>query len=281
VEWASVTGVGPSSTTTVYTNAYKRTSVIVGWADQSGSHTLREDSILYPGGIGKFTTSTTAPPGGPAPAVPVITGATVAGPSEVDLTWSQPGGGTVTSYDIEYSIDPTFVSTFAAVSDVPSAARSQQVTGLSSSAYYYFRLVALGTGGTSAASGTVGPEPTPPASGPCNINSLVVTGVTSGRSTGTILQASGAMSETLYLTVNTSGDCGSHTFSVQGKDQFGRSDPGSPWPVSGGPAYSGTVNSLNQAGWSTGTHTFTVFDLGSSTRVVKAFSVCASGSASC
>jgi hypothetical protein len=281
VEWADVTGAGgATTTTTLYSHAYKRTSVTVGWVDQSGSHTVREDSILYPGGIGKFQ-STTTTASGTAPFAPVITAATVLGPSEVDLTWTQSGGGAVASYSLQYSTDPNFVMTFAQINSIPSTATYLPVTGISSNTFYYFRLIANGAGAASATSSTVGPELTSPASGVCNVNSLVVTGATSGGSTGTIVQPSGAMSENLYLTVNTSGYCTGHNFSVSGQDQFANPDPGSAWPVTGGASYTATVSSLSQLGWSTGTHTFTVLDGGSSTGVVKAFSVCVVGSSSC
>src|SRR5690242_18105784 len=39
---------------TTYASAYKRLTVIVSWSDQAGAHTARQDSLLYPGGLGAY-----------------------------------------------------------------------------------------------------------------------------------------------------------------------------------------------------------------------------------
>src|SRR3954465_14330445 len=52
--------------TSTYASAYKRLTVIVSWTDQVGAHTARQDSLLYPGGLGTYASpmggTTTTPP---------------------------------------------------------------------------------------------------------------------------------------------------------------------------------------------------------------------------
>ena len=52
---------------TTLTEAYKKTTVVVTWTDVAGAHTVRQDSVFYPGALGAYagagsgTTTTTAP----------------------------------------------------------------------------------------------------------------------------------------------------------------------------------------------------------------------------
>ena len=114
-----VVWVNAQDTSTTYAQAYKRLTVIVSWSDQAGSHTVRQDSLLYPGGLGAYqgpmggssTTTTTAAPTNPSQPVlnTIVALAAPAGETQVPLTWTQPAGGAaVTSYSIEYSTSPSF-----------------------------------------------------------------------------------------------------------------------------------------------------------------------------
>ena len=111
--------VGAQDASTTYASAYKRLTVIVSWSDQAGAHTVRQDSLLYPGGLGKYqgamggpasTTTTTAVLNPSAPVLNAITGLPdPAGETQVPLSWSQPAvGAPITSYSIEYSTSASF-----------------------------------------------------------------------------------------------------------------------------------------------------------------------------
>ena len=106
VVWANASD--PSST---FAKAYKRLTVIVSWSDAAGAHTVRQDSILYPGGQGQYqgpmggTSTTTTTAGVTQPNAPVLAAivplASPADRTQIALSWSQPGGGAqVTTYSI-------------------------------------------------------------------------------------------------------------------------------------------------------------------------------------
>src|SRR4051812_23575638 len=50
-------------------HAYKRVVSVVSWSDEAGTHTVRQDDAVYPGGLGPVASTTTAPttttPGSP------------------------------------------------------------------------------------------------------------------------------------------------------------------------------------------------------------------------
>src|SRR5207244_5807666 len=104
--------VSAHDASTTYASAYKRLTVVVSWSDQAGAHQVRQDSLLYPGGLGQYqgstttaSTTTTAVLFPSAPTLNAITAlADPAGETQIHLTWTQPAtGAAVTSYSIEYS----------------------------------------------------------------------------------------------------------------------------------------------------------------------------------
>jgi hypothetical protein len=289
--------VNAQDASTTYDQAYKRLTVTVAWADQAGPHTVRQDSLLYPGGQGKYggpegavattTTPTTAPslpvaPALNAPSVP----ADPAGETEIDLTWTQAtGGATTTSFTVQYSTNPSFpTGSTNAIANLPGSATSYSVTALASNTTYYFEVLAV-SGTNQVASNSVSattlstPVPT------CSLGPLTVTGATSLSSTGTILNnGSGKMSENLNLGWSTTGTC-SDSYDVVGTSPAFAADQGSPYSLvsNGSGQYSGAVLSAGQKNWSIGVHTFAVWDITTNqpTSTVKTFKVCASGSSSC
>jgi prepilin-type N-terminal cleavage/methylation domain-containing protein len=283
---------GPSST---YTQAYKRLTVIVTFSDQAGAHTVRQDSLLYPGGQGSYqgamgATTSTAPTTTTAlsPSVPVlnaITGlADPAGETQIPLAWSQPAGGAaVTSYTVQYSTSSSFpAGNFSVITGFAPSVSSYTVTSLSANTTYYFKIIAYA--GANFASSNVQSFATLPVAGPtCNLGQLNVTGAETLSTTGTILQNNGKVSEDLALSWTTTGTC-PDTYYVKAVDPSSSADPGSPYSffVSAG-TYSATVPSDGSKSWAIGLHTFTVWDVStnSPTTVVKTFKICANGSASC
>ena len=149
-----VVWVNAQDASTTYTQAYKRLTVIVTWSDQAGSHSVRQDSILYPGGQGEFTgamggttstTTTTVVLNPSAPVLGAITGlADPAGETQIPLTWTQPAGGAaVTSYSIVYSTSSTFPSgSISLVTGLAPSITNYTVTSLTASTTYYFEVIA-------------------------------------------------------------------------------------------------------------------------------------------
>jgi prepilin-type N-terminal cleavage/methylation domain-containing protein len=282
--------VDAKDATTTYSQAYKRLSVIVVWTDQAGTHTVEQDSVLYPGGLGTYqgamggpasTTTTTSPSGPTRPSSTVVPGPP--DPSQVALSWSQPaGGGAVTSYSIEYSTDSNFpAGNFAVIAGLAPSITSYTVTGLAPSTTYFFEVVAY----AGAQVNTSAPVSTATAalSGGCTLGGLNIVGSTRLSTTGTILQNNGKMSENLTLSWSTSGSC-SDTYQVNAVDSSNGADPGSPYVLNASSgAYGATVASYGSKGWAIGLHTFTVWDVStnSATSVVKTFTVCANGVSSC
>jgi hypothetical protein len=282
--------VDAKDATTTYSQAYKRLSVIVTWSDQAGAHTVEQDSVLYPGGLGTYqgamggpaaTTTTTSPSAPTRPASTVAPGPP--DPSQVPLSWSQPaGGGTVTSYSIEYSTDPSFpAGNFAVIAGLAPSITSYTVTGLAPSTTYFFEVVAYAGAQVTTADSVS--ATTAALSGGCTLGGLNIVGATSLSTTGTILATNGKMSENLTLSWSTTGSC-NDTYEVNAVDSTNSPDPGSPYVLTGSSgAYSATVASYGSKGWAIGLHTFTVRDVSTSsaTSVVKTFTVCARGASSC
>ena len=290
-----VVWVDAKDASTTYTQAYKRLTTIVTWTDVVGPHTVREDSVLYPGGQGPYggpegqglaTTSTTAP-ANPAPVTPSLDAvnqlADPQGETQLQVVWSQSGtGGTTTSFSVEYSTDPSFpVGNFTIVNNLASNVNSLTVTSLSPNTQYFFEVIAYGPGGSSSSAvkdGTTRPVPGPS----CTPGVLIVAGATSKSTTGTYLSKNGKMTENLTLTFSTSGTCGAYF--VVGTSPSLTTDPGSPYTLTqNGNTYTATIPSSGSKSWGVGLHRFTVWDsgTGSATTVVKSFQVCTSSATSC
>jgi len=285
--------VNAQDSSTTYTEAYKRLTVLVTWTDVVGAHTVREDSLLYPGGQGKYqgpegipvttTTSTTAAVG---PGQPVLTAAVPADPAgetAVNLTWTQPAGAPVTSYVVEWSTNPSFpAGSSTATPPQPPSVTSFTATPLTPDTKYYFEVIAS-SGAISSTSQWVAAQTLPVLVPTCTLGPLQVQGATSLSTTGSILQNNGKMSENLTLSWTTTGTC-SDSYNVQAVDPNSAADQGSPYGLTNSAgSYSGSVLAFGQKGWAIGLHTFTVWDLtqNQATSVVKTFKVCKNGVASC
>jgi hypothetical protein len=290
VVWADAQG-----SASTYSQAYKRLTVVVTFTDQVGPHTVRQDSILYPGGQGTYQgamggTTSTAPTtttllNPTAPVLNAITGLTgTAGETQIPLTWSQPGGGAaVTSYTVQYSTNSSFpAGNFSVITGFAPTTTSYTVTSLSANTWYFFKIIAY-AGSNSASSNVQSFATLPVASATCTLGQLNVTGAETLSTTGTILGSNGKVTENLALSWTTTGTC-PHTYYVKAVDPSNIASPDSPYTfsVSAG-SYSGTVPANNGKDWAIGVHTFTVWDVttNSATTVVKTFKICAKGSASC
>lgn len=287
-----VLAVDARDVSSTYAKAYKKTVVLLTWTDGSGPHTLRQDSIVYPGGLGVYggSTTTTAPQVAVAPTPPTIIGvaapADPAGRSQLDVTWSPPAaGGTVTHYIVQWSTNSAFSSSVSSSPQQPATATTYKVTGLAAGTTYHLRVIAyagssLPSPPSNVGSGTTLPTPT---AEPCSVTSLSVTGTGNaadqGLSTKTYLQnGNDRLEESLNLVVTTAGTC-SASFAVRSVlTSSGAADPASPYAVSGGGTSTDTgVIGAGQADWSSGVHTLTVLLAGVpvSPPVNKTFLFCA------
>jgi hypothetical protein len=253
---------------------------------------VRQDSLLYPGGLGQYTgstttvsTTTTAVLLPNAPVLNAITGlADPAGETQIPLTWTEPtGGAAVTSYSIEYSTNSSFPpGNFSIVSGLAPSITNYTVTSLSANTTYYFEVIAY-AGALSAVSNTQSFATLPVAAPGCQYGQLNVTGATTLSTTGTTLQNSGKVSENLSLSWTTTGTC-PHSYAVHAVDPNNLADVGSPYALTANAgSYTATVPSQGSKSWAQGLHTFTVWDTttNSATTVVKTFKICAKGSPTC
>lgn len=261
------------------TDAYKKTIVVVDWEDEGGPHSLRQDSIVYPGGQGLYgaattTTSTTVavfPPSAPTSLTATVPSGTT-GESTVNLSWTAPSSSTtpVSTWTVEYSASPDSTMANAAVktSTLPAANTTFAVTGLSSGTTYYFRVKANSSGGLSSSYSNIATATTTtPAvvSTACTASALTVTPAAAEQQQGN----SGHLQNAVSVTLNTSGTCTSSTISVQYKPVTTSTQTVYLTAQSGG-VYKGTLASNQQ--WSTGNHAVTVFI--NSTQQAAAGNVC-------
>ncbi len=272
-----IVSVAAMDASATYAKAYKKTVVILTWTDGSGPHTLRQDSIVYPGGLGPHggSTTTTAAPAAVAPTAPSNTTVVVppdpAGRSQLDVTWSPPvGGGAVTHHIVQWSTSSSFSSSVSSSPEQPATATTYQVTGLASGTSYHLRVIAYAGSArpsppSGTASGTTLPAPGPE---PCSVTSLTVTGTGNdadqGLSTKTYLQnGNDRLLESLNLVVTQAGACDG-SFSVRSVlTSSGAADPSSPYALTGGGSSTdnGIIPASNTA-WSAGVHTLTVLRAG-------------------
>jgi hypothetical protein len=152
--WADAQGLTNGSTSTTFAQAYKATTVAVSWIDASGHHTLEQDSIVYPGGLGLYpgaggssgpTTSTTLqllPPGAPAIAIADVQPPSPLDQQEIDLKIIAPtGGGPVDGFYVQWSTDSLFAAP-AQGPQLPPTSTSYAVQGLAAGTRYFLRIFA-------------------------------------------------------------------------------------------------------------------------------------------
>lgn len=159
VTWANPSTAGSGGT--VCTAGYKRVTVIVGWTDQGGTHSARQDSYVYPGGRGQCgasTTSTTAGSGASCQAPTTLNA--ILGPTDtattVTLMWTPPvlPATPIASYRVEYSTD-LFLTAHVVTNSQPPDTTTYAVTGLSPGTTYQFRVSSVISNGSACAAPTV------------------------------------------------------------------------------------------------------------------------------
>jgi prepilin-type N-terminal cleavage/methylation domain-containing protein len=281
-----ITLVDASDGSSTFTMAYKKTTVIVTWRDDGGQHTIRQDSIVYPGGLGPVTT---APPAtvttiATPPSAPTLNSVTVpdapAGETELDVNWSAGGGIGVSYFVVERATNNAFTTGFASSPQQPATATTYQAASLASTTTYYFRVRAYGANGLDAVSNVLSNTTRTPPAAVCSVSSLTVTGVDSHSTTKTYLKNNGKMNEDLSLSLAASSACSGTTFRIRSYLNSPTSaDVDSPWtptPITG-LNRSADVHAVDNV-WPVGIHTFEVVTSSNaslSPAVTKTFLVCA------
>lgn len=264
--------------------AYKKSVVIVTWQDQGITRTVRQDSIIYPGGRGPYsgpgsgatTTTTTAPPGTPGP--PTLNTATVPaapqGQSQVDLTWS-PTTGPIDHFAIEWSTSPAYVpSSFSP--NQPASSTSYSVAGLAPDTTYYFRVYAYGNPSgsvRSAASNALSARTLAPPAPTCTVGAINMTTTASPPSSTKIyLLNNGKLGVDINAVLNLSGTC-SGVFELRQTLPSGVA--GGTWLLGGSGSTRSALMDVNNDKWDVGLHRFTAYKDGAATASTQSLLVCA------
>jgi hypothetical protein len=281
--WATGKTPTGATTTSTYPQAYKRTVVIVSWTDRGGSHSARQDSEIYPGGLGTYVAANCGASGSPGTQTPpsaptnftVTTAASPAGQNEIDLTWTKPSVGAFDKYIVALSTD-NFETSHIVTNNLSSASTSYAASGLAPGTTYQFQVYAVQNAtGYQAASGQA--SATTLAAAP-SVNCSV--GLVTFSPTGAD-QASGVTTLVTNVTVSahTTGTCvylqlaytsveGAATTTTVALVQ----GPSGVWVA--------TMNGTG-ANWSIGNHVINVEDATGTPLVQGNFIVCSAGKATC
>lgn len=272
IVWADAASATSAGVT--YAEAYKRIAVLVTWSDRSGTHEARQDAIVYPGGRGAYTgprgsvTTTTVPAAG-SPAAPLVGSviATLPGTpatpdpraaSTVMLNWTPaaPSTPAVATWVVQYSTNGfTGPNVFQVTDSQPASTPNFEVTGLSASTTYRFRVAGRSSTGalsTWTSSNDVTTAAAAPAT--CQLGTATITPGAIKRKNGssTVLRENAAVS----VNTNASGSCSalrlvySPTILTPTTVYLVQASSG---------LWTGTVDGL-LTNWDTGTHQITIRD---------------------
>jgi Tfp pilus assembly protein PilV len=235
-------------------SVYKRATVSVQWTDPAGTHAVRQDTDLYPGGLGPaVSTSTTVAAAGVTSAPTLTAAANVASPSSaINLSWTAASGSAQTLWRVQLSVD-NFLTPHSLV-DVPAAVLSYRATGLAAGTTYQFRVGAI-NGSQAPVWSSVGTLATATggATGPCQMLSERITPSTLTRDSVTHKLPS---SPAIAIQVATSGNC--VALSLRYQPSGGTSQVTSLAPNS--TATTWTANLPTTSPWDLGNHVIAVWD---------------------
>lgn len=266
--------------TTTYSAAYKKASVAVSWSDRAGAHTARQSTIVYPGGLGPYatTTTTTAPPcGTPSPptaltaAVPVD----IAGSSTVNLTWVPPliAFPAIASWVIEYSTN-NFATTNQVTNTQPPSATAYSLSGLAASTTYQFRVAGKSVCGTVSASTPIASATTTAGVNlDCSYGRATITPSAIKRNNN---GSNATLSADAAVVVNTVGPCTGLHLTYQ--SQVGSTTTLAMTGSNG--VWSALVDGTH-TGWDIGVHTIALYDGANVNQGGMTLTVCASNARVC
>jgi len=120
-------------------------SALVSWTDQTGTHTVRQDTLAPKG-------DPSNPAGGACDGEvdgPSSLSVRLPTPNSAELTWAPPErGGAIDHWTVAYSVDGMTTNVFA--TDVPASQPAMTLTGLAPATAYTFSVGALAAGCASA-----------------------------------------------------------------------------------------------------------------------------------
>jgi hypothetical protein len=278
--WA--TGKSPGGTTT-FTQAYKRSVVIVTWTDGGGSHTARQDSDLYPGGLGTYVAGNCGATGSsgsqPQPSAPTnltaTTAAAPAGTNEIDLTWTAPSSGSFDKYVVTMSTD-NFSTSNVVNNNLSSASTSYAVTGLAPLTTYQFQIYAAqNSSGSQVASGQASATTlTATSSSNCTVGMVTFTPAGADQANG-----ASTLVSNVSVSAYTSGTCSYLQLSYT--PVVGAATPTTVALTQGSTGvWQATMNGTG-TNWSIGNHVIDVQNSAGASQVQGNFIVCSAGKATC
>lgn len=244
---------GSDTQATGYTNAFKRVVALITWTDKSGSHTVRQDSAVYPGGLGpqavSTTTSTTAAPALSAPSCSSVTRNATNPSRQLDLAWTR-NGVQPTSWEIQRrNSDDGVTLAVTETNSLPGATTTWSSSGLTPDSTYTFEIRGL-SGASVSPWASCPATSTAAAATPCTQLQGSVTPSPVSRKNKTSTQ----LKQAITLSLNTSGTC--NTLTVQ-------------FAPSRTTTYTRTLNGNNgtytltigatEYSWATGNHIFRVY----------------------
>jgi Tfp pilus assembly protein PilV len=160
VTWADESAASVPVATSA-TADYKRATVEVSWTDNAGGHSVHQNTMIYPGGLGAQdvggSVNVTPPPSGNplAPSALIATVPTdVSGTTGVDLVWTPPANSSPSpvSYVVQYSTDASFATYHELTNTVPASTTVLRVTDLAASTTYHFRVASKAANGNLSSS---------------------------------------------------------------------------------------------------------------------------------
>jgi prepilin-type N-terminal cleavage/methylation domain-containing protein len=278
--WA--TGKSPGGGTT-YIQAYKRAVVVVTWSDQAGNHTARQDSAVYPGGLGAYVAANCGASGAagtPAPPAPptnltATTAAVPVGANEIDLTWTKPSVGSFDKYIVALSTD-NFATADVVANNLSAATTSYSATGLAPSTTYGFQIYAVqnSTGYQAASAQTSATTLSAGTASGCTVGLVTFTPTGADQASGKTTLVSN-----VGVSVHTTGTCPFLQLMYTPVD--GDANPTSVPLTQGSPGvWSATMNGPS-TNWSIGNHVIAVADSAGTAVVQGNLIVCSSGKATC
>jgi prepilin-type N-terminal cleavage/methylation domain-containing protein len=185
------------------TNAFKRVIATVTWTDRAGTHSVRQDAGVYPGGLGVYggagaTTTTTAAPSVPSnPTGFTATLNSTSPTTAVDLSWSV-GAVAPVYWELHYSSNAG-ASWVPVTASQPAGTTNYALSGLSSGTAYLFRV--RGVNGVLSSQWVQATATTQAAAPTCTILSAAVS------PTSVQKKSNNALADDLNVYVNTSGVC--------------------------------------------------------------------------
>lgn len=238
---------------TGYDNAFKRVVALVTWTDKSGSHIVRQDSAIYPGGLGpqvaSTTTSSSVAPVLSAPTCNSVTRNATYPSRQLDLAWTRNGVQPI-SWEIQRRNSRDGVTlAVTETNSLPAGTTTWSASGLTPDSTYTFEI--RGLSGASASPWTSCPATsTAAAASACTQlqGSATPSRVSRQNKNSTYLK------QAVTLSLNTSGTCNTLTvqFAPSRTTTYTRTLNGT------NGTYSLTIGATEYA-WATGNHIFRVY----------------------